>query len=357
MAARCGPLAMKFGLFGSAQAQRGGGDVDSSQGFKDFVEYNVEAETLGYHSTFVVEHHFTGFGQVSASLNLLTWVAARTKTLRLGTAVVVLPWHNPVLLAEEAATLDLMSGGRLEFGVGKGYRHNEFASFCIPIAEADARFEEGLALVIKAWTSSERFSHHGRFWHFEDIVVEPPTAQKPHPPIWMAAGSPESIRKVAERGFGLLLDQFAAPETIIERFDLFKTEVEKRGRAFDPMTVAVARAYYVAKDAADKASAIERRLAATRRMTNLARAPGGDNKSSMMSFADTREASEQSALFGTPDEIARKLDHLRTHGIANVLLNGPGSRDHLRRFARDVMPAYAGAEPALAAATGRERIA
>ena len=104
---------MKFGLFGSAQAKRGGSDLDSAQGFRDFIDYNVEAEALGYDSTFVVEHHFTGFGQVSASLNLLTWVAARTSTLRLGTAVLVLPWHNPVLLAEQAATIDLLSGGRL----------------------------------------------------------------------------------------------------------------------------------------------------------------------------------------------------------------------------------------------------
>jgi alkanesulfonate monooxygenase SsuD/methylene tetrahydromethanopterin reductase-like flavin-dependent oxidoreductase (luciferase family) len=340
---------MKFGLFGSAQAQRGGGDVDSAQGFKDFVEYNVEAEALGYHSTFVVEHHFTGFGQVSASLNLLTWVAARTSTLRLGTAVVVLPWHNPVLLAEQAATIDLMSGGRLEFGVGKGYRHSEFASFCIPMAEADARFEEGLTLVLKSWTSEDRFSHHGKYWHFENIVVEPPTAQKPHPPIWMAAGNPNSIRRVAERGFALMLDQFAAPQTIIERFNLFRSEVEKRGRVFDPMTVAVARAYYVAKDAADKASAVDRRLAATRRMTSLAQSPSGDNKSSMMSFADTREASEQSALFGMPDEIAGKLETLRGAGIVNILLNGPGSRDQLRRFARDVMPAFATPEKIRAA--------
>ena len=332
---------MKFGLFGSAQAKRGGADVDSAQGFKDFVEYNVEAEALGYHSTFVVEHHFTGFGQVSASLNLLTWVAARTSHLRLGTAVVVLPWHNPVLLAEQAATIDLMSNGRLEFGVGKGYRHNEFASFCIPVAEADERFEEGLALILKSWTSEERFSHHGKYWHFENIIVEPPTAQKPHPPIWMAAGSPDSIKKVAARGYGLMLDQFAPPEAIFQRFDLFKTEVEKQGRVFDPMTVAVARAYYVARDAADKAKAVENRLAAVQRMNNLAQTPTGDNKSSMMSFADTREAGEQSALFGTPDEIARKVEMLRAHGIANILLNGPGSRDHLRRFARDVMPAFA----------------
>src|ERR1700751_1365063 len=151
---------MQFGLFGSAQAKRGGPDVDSGQGFKDYVEYNVEAEALGYASTFAVEHHFPGFGQVSASLNLLTWVAARTTTLRLGTAVVVLPWHNPVLLAEQAATIDLLSGGRLDFGVGKGYRHNEFAGFCLPMEEADARFNESLDVIVKSWTSKRGFSHH-----------------------------------------------------------------------------------------------------------------------------------------------------------------------------------------------------
>ena len=86
---------MRFGLFGSAQARRSGPDTDSSQGFRDFIENNVEAEALGYYSTFLVEHHFTGWNQVSATLTLLTWLAARTTTLRLGTAVMVLPWHNP----------------------------------------------------------------------------------------------------------------------------------------------------------------------------------------------------------------------------------------------------------------------
>src|SRR6476660_9149155 len=240
---------MRFGLFGSAQAKRGGPDVDSGAGFREFVERNIEAEALGYDSTFLVEHHFTGFGQVSASLNLLTYLAARTSTLRLGTAVMVLPWHNPVLLAEAAATIDLLSGGRLEFGVGKGYRHNEFAGFCIDIAEADARFEESLSVIVKAWTSDERFSHHGQYWNFENIVVEPPTRQKPHPPIWMAAGQPDSIRSVARRGAKLLLDQFASIPTIIERFNIYRAEVETAGRRFDPMDVGVARAFYVAKNA------------------------------------------------------------------------------------------------------------
>ena len=140
---------MKFGLFGSAQAKRGQGpDVDSAKGYRDYLEYNVEAEALGFHSAFAVEHHFTGFGQVSATINLLTYLAAQTTTLRLGTAVMVLPWHNPVLLAEQAATLDLLSGGRLDFGVGKGYRYNEFEGFGIPMEEAGERFEEGAQIEI-----------------------------------------------------------------------------------------------------------------------------------------------------------------------------------------------------------------
>src|SRR5471030_2264585 len=142
---------MRFGLFGSAQAKRpepGTELTDSSQGFREWIEDNVEAEALGFYSTFLVEHHFTGFGQVSASLNLLTWLGARTRTLRLGTAVIVLPWHNPVLLAEQAATLDLLSGGRLDFGVGTGYRYNEFLGFNVEMDEAREKFEESIGVIL-----------------------------------------------------------------------------------------------------------------------------------------------------------------------------------------------------------------
>ena len=203
---------MKFGLFASAQARRGVSVDESAAGYWEYVETAVEAEALGDHSTFLVEHHFGGAGQVAASLNLLTWIASRTKTLRIGTAVIVLPWHDPVMLAEEAATVDLMSGGRLDFGVGKGYRHTEFTGFRMDASEAEPRFDEALALIIKSWTSDERFSHAGRFWQYEDIIVEPPTAQRPHPPIWIAAGSPDSLRKVGRLGANLILDQFAAPD-------------------------------------------------------------------------------------------------------------------------------------------------
>ena len=274
----------------------------------EFVDYNVEAEALGYTSTFLVEHHFTGFGQVSASLTLLTWVAARTTTLRLGTAVIVLPWHNPVLLAEQAATIDLLSGGRLDFGVGKGYRHNEFAGFCIPIEEADERFDESLDVIVKSWTSKQRFSHHGKYWKFEDIIVEPPTAQKPHPPIWMGAGSPDSIKQGGARAATTCCSissprstpsPSASPST--------RRRSSSSGRVFDPMNVGVARAFYVAKDAADKDAALERRMEAQRRLEAISSAPGVKNTASIMTYSDTREASEESALYGNPDEIAVKL--------------------------------------------------
>ena len=332
---------MLFGLFGSAQAQRGGPDVDSGQGFREYVEFAVEAETLGYNSIFVVEHHFTGFGQISASLTLLTWVAAKTKSLRVGTAVMVLPWHNPVLLAEQAAALDLLSEGRLDFGVGKGYRYNEFASFRIPMEEAEERYQESLDLIIKAWTTDERFSHRGKYWQFDNIVVEPPTKQKPHPPIWMGAGSPASIEKVAKLGFNVMFDQYAPTEVIGERVAIFKNACEAAGRPFNPMEVAVSRAVYVAKEEVDKQRALEQRTVARARMNALAERPDGKNTASLMAFADKRDASDESALFGSPDEIAAKLERLRGLGVEHVLINFPGhARESLRRFARDIKPAF-----------------
>src|SRR5215204_4789199 len=166
---------MRFGLFGGATAKAQ--QANDSQIYSEFIDYIVEAEALGFESVFLVEHHFTGMAQVSATLTFLSYLAARTKRMRLGTAVTVLPWHNPVLLAEQAATVDLVSGGRLDLGIGRGYRYSEFAGFCMPIEEAGERYDEALEVIKKAWTSTKRFSHHGKRWHFEDIIVEPPPIQ------------------------------------------------------------------------------------------------------------------------------------------------------------------------------------
>ena len=202
----------------------------------------------------------------------------RTRTLRLGTAVIVLPWHNPVLLAERRRRSIFSRSGRLDFGIGKGYRHSEFKGFQIPPEEAEARFEEALEVMTRAWTTRERFSHHGRFWHFEDIVVEPPPAQRPHPPLWVAAGNPHSIRRAAARGFNLILDQYASPATLGERIAIYKAEREANGLRFDPMQVTVARQLYVAKDKADKEAALARQAEYTKRTVDVSRTPDGKDR-------------------------------------------------------------------------------
>jgi alkanesulfonate monooxygenase SsuD/methylene tetrahydromethanopterin reductase-like flavin-dependent oxidoreductase (luciferase family) len=274
-------------------------------------------------------------------LNLLTWIGARTTTLRLGTAVLVLPWHNPVLLAEQAATLDLLSGGRFDFGIGKGYRYNEFAGFCVPLGEAEARFDECLEVMLKAWTSDAPWSHRGQYWQFDNVVVEPPTVQKPHPPIWMGAGSPGSIKKVAAHGYNLLLGQFSSLAQIAEQIALFRSEVEALGRTFDPMSVGVTRSLNVVMTAEEYEKAIETRMAGRRRVERLSRRPDEHNQIKVMSEAEVREVAEAGTLYGTPDDIAVKLQALRDVGAEYVLLNSAGGLASLRRFAREILPAFA----------------
>ena len=340
---------MQFGLFCSPKADAPGFPAETGQGFRDFIDFNVEAEALGYVSSFSVEHHFTGWNQCSATLTLLTALAMRTTTLRLGTAVLVLPWHNPVLLAEQAATLDLLSNGRLDFGIGKGYRHSEFKGFQIAPEDADARFEEALAVVTRAFTSRERFSHRGRFFHFEDVVVEPPPAQKPYPPFWVAAGNPQSIARAASRGFNLILDQYASAAALGERIAVYKAARETQKLAFDPRQVAVARQLYVARDEADKQAALARQREYTQRTIASARRPGAAGGSHVLAYADKAGATEENALFGTPDEIAAMLDALAGAGVEYILLTVAGGRDQLRRFARDIMPGFAHTPAARAA--------
>jgi alkanesulfonate monooxygenase SsuD/methylene tetrahydromethanopterin reductase-like flavin-dependent oxidoreductase (luciferase family) len=344
---------MRFGLLCSAQADTNELGPETGQGFRDYPDFNVEGEALGYHSSFSVEHHFTGWNQVSATLTLLTALAMRTTTLRLGTAVTVLPWHHPVLLAEQAATLDLISGGRLDFGVGKGYRHSEFKGFGIRQEEAEPRFEEALAVIQRAWTTRERFSHHGHFWNFEDIMVEPPTAQRPHPPIWIAAASAPSIRRAAARSFNLILDQYAAPDAIGERIALYRAVREASGTTFDPMQVAVGRQVYIAKNAADKEAALARLAKYTQRTVAVSHAPEAKAGSHVLAYADKAGGTEENALYGTADEICDKLAALNRAGAEYVLLSVSGaSREQLRRFAREIMPEFSRARssaPQLAA--------
>jgi alkanesulfonate monooxygenase SsuD/methylene tetrahydromethanopterin reductase-like flavin-dependent oxidoreductase (luciferase family) len=148
----------------------------------------------------------------------------------------------------------------------------------------------------------------------------------------MGAGSPASIKQVAERGYNMLLGQFDSLEKIGEEVALFRMEVESRGRTFDPMDVAVARSVNIVDSASEYEHALETRMAGRRRTQQLARRPG---------FRDTREAAEGGTIYGSPEAVSDKLQALREVGVEYVLLNTPGGLPTLRRFARDVMPRFA----------------
>lgn len=329
---------MKFGLFGGISAS--GGDVTGYRNsYESYIASVIEAEALGYHGNFVVEHHFTGMGQVSSSLNLLTFLAARTSRIRLGTAVVVLPWHNPVLIAEQAATLDLLSGGRFDFGVGKGYRLSEFEGFQIPISEASERFDEAMAVIRAAWTQEGRFSHNGKRWNFQDIVVEPATVQKPHPPFWMAAGRPESLQAAARDGYNLLLDQFQTIDVVLERLAIYRQTLAEIGRNWNPMGAAVARALYIVETPAEREAAVAARIRQLSFMNAHGQSQDGTHRSSMVSDDDLLKATEEGVLIGSPIEIIDRLRRLEDGGVGYVLLS-PQTGGAMKIFAEKVMPAF-----------------
>jgi alkanesulfonate monooxygenase SsuD/methylene tetrahydromethanopterin reductase-like flavin-dependent oxidoreductase (luciferase family) len=340
---------MKFGLFGGAKS--GAGDVTDSQSYGRFIDYVLHGDELGYASIFLVEHHFTGNSQVSSSLGLLSFLAGRTRQMRLGTAVVVLPWHNPVLLAEQVATLDLVSGGRVDFGVGKGYRDNEFESFCIPKDQATERFEECIEILRKSWTNADRFEHHGKHWHFKNIVVEPRPVQQPHPPLWMGAGSPDGIKRAARDGFNLLLDQIAPIELINQRVAIYRDECKAHGQTFDGMRIGVTRAMQIVRNDEERQQAYGLRRKTIQAIGGLARGPGAERYQQPGSFADADIAAENAALIGTVDEVVEKLKQLQAGGVEYVLLIDPtGSKENLRIFAEEVMPEFKTTSPALSPA-------
>lgn len=171
---------------------------------KNQMELMVESERLGYDSVLPAEHHFSEYGYCASPQVSLAAVAARTSKIRLGTGVVVLPFHNPVRVAEDFAFIDLMSDGRVDLGVGRGYQPMEYRGFGLDQTQSREIFHEGMQVLHKCWTE-ERFSFHGKHYHFDDICVRPKPLQQPHPPIYMACLSPDTFEIAGRYGYNILM--------------------------------------------------------------------------------------------------------------------------------------------------------
>ena len=328
---------MKFGLFGGAVLKNDGNSGDSL-GYEPFMDIVLEAESLGFQSMFLVEHHFGGDGQISSSLNLLSHLSALTSKLRLGTAVTVLPWHNPVLLAEQVATLDVLSQGRVDFGVGKGYRDIEYKGFCIPKEEAFERYQEAIKIIKKSWTCRDKFSWDGVYWKFKDIIVEPAPFQKPHPPLWSAAGSDDSIRAVSGSGFNVLFDHFATFERTKQRLDIWRAACTENGRKFDPYEVCLARGLTITLSDKEYDEAIQRREARLSKLINRFGTLPGVKNERPNSYSDKGAELDDAALIGDPETIIMRLKALQEMGFEYVNILLPDDEKSLRRFAEEIMP-------------------
>src|SRR4051812_1771655 len=174
------------------------------------VDHLASAENFGFDGIWVNEHHFDAFGGMAPSLPaILSALSAKTRRVRIGTSTVLLPIYHPLQVAEALSMVDLMSGGRLEFGVGRGFVAHDYEVLGIPLEEARERMNESLEVILKAWTQRP-FSHHGRFFNFDNLQLWPWPEQRPHPPVWLAATSNhESFEWIGSQGYRLLTIGFA----------------------------------------------------------------------------------------------------------------------------------------------------
>ncbi len=193
---------MKFGIHYQLPCY---GSQSPVRRYRDTIEQSVYAETLGYESVWPVEQHFNAELSITpAPLLLLAALAERTQRLRLGIAIVLLPLSHPLRIAEEIASLDVLSNGRVEFGVGRGAIPLHFSAFGVPQAESRERFAETLELILKAWTH-ERVSHRGRFFQVEKVAVVPRPVQQPYPPIRVAANSVDTFELMGQAGYPIFV--------------------------------------------------------------------------------------------------------------------------------------------------------
>jgi alkanesulfonate monooxygenase SsuD/methylene tetrahydromethanopterin reductase-like flavin-dependent oxidoreductase (luciferase family) len=322
------------------------------------LEQMLAAEPLGYHSVWIAEHHFNDYGLCPTPPVLAAFVAARTTTLRLGMGVSLLPLHHPVDLAENLAVLDVVSGGRLDVGIGRGGTLQDYQTFQSDRADARARVEEGIALIQQAWTGAP-FDFPGRFHAAERLHVRPRPVQRPHPPLFVACNSEDSVRSAARLGLPTLSSFFVPVDELQRRHQIYREVARDAGRTESEIEALEAQSWgmrvvHVAPDREEALRAIEAPFMGYQHKMAVLRSDGtgGSVPNSFdRSLLKLRSFQEYLAtgwtLVGTADEVREGLEHYReATGYQRVLLLMalPGLPTELalrsmRLFAEKVAPA------------------
>jgi alkanesulfonate monooxygenase SsuD/methylene tetrahydromethanopterin reductase-like flavin-dependent oxidoreductase (luciferase family) len=349
---------MRFGLF--YQVPEAAGQTHGER-YAEMFDLVGLADSLGFDVAWLAELHFGGaFSLLANPLMVVPVIAQRTKRIRIGTAVTLLPLHHPLSCAEQAATADLLSGGRLEFGVGRGSIPTQFHGFRVPVSENRARFDEALEIIRLAWTR-DRFTYHGRFYDIEDLEVVPKPLQQPHPPIRVAVHTEESFAHLGDLGLPIYSGTTTTPlPQLRECMTLYRARLAAAGHPWRSDQMALMLPVHVGASAASAREAM--RPGVHKYYKNLqaifSRLPGsyGDHLPRLRRIEESvanlpyEKFCREQGVFGDAAEVVDRLQAARDDfGLSQIICwFDQGSmlpRDEvertMRRFVDAVMPKLA----------------
>ena len=327
--------------------------------FADFAEQAVAGEELGFKAVWLAEHHFTRYGLGASSLLIASNVAALTRRIRLGTAVLIPPLHHPVRLAEDTATLDVLSDGRLDVGFGRGAAGSEYASFGIDHAESQARYRETIAMVEALWTTPN-LTWSGEYHSAHSVNLVPTPLQRPHPPVYVAATrSAESLDFVASTGRRLIIGVVLDTVDAVALLDRFLAMAAAAGSPVTAAEVPFFRYFYVAETEEQAHRDARDALNWTLDVNTWRRefAVGSEVYQQLDDYRRRRTEfppayeylAERRAFIGDPDQCAAKIRELHDAGVryfgCNFAFGGLAQSKQLKSmelFAKEVMPRFAG---------------
>ncbi len=297
-------------------------------------------DKTGYDAVWLAEHHFNTFS-VCPSVHVMgAYVAARTQKLRIGTAVTLAAMYQPLRIAEEIALIDVLSGGRVNWGAGRGFDATEFRAFGVPGEESTARFREAVDIVLSAWRN-ERLSYQGQYFQFDDIEVLPKPLQQPHPPVWMAATSEPSIEWAASQGHTIMMDPHSPNTEIARKLAFYRRTLEQSGHRFEGREIPIARLLAVAETESE-AQEVARRGAGwivgayIGKAGNVFDPKGLANDQAPENPVD--RYLDGVVIYGTPESLVDQLQRLEQEMPLGYLMCAPLSHRSFELFTERVLP-------------------
>ncbi len=357
---------MQFGMF---YLFSDFGDIPQDQVFNEVLEEIEYAEELGFDSIWLPEHHFEVYGMLGNPLTFAAAIAQRTKRMKIGTAIMVLPFQHPLRVAEDAALVDALSGGRLLLGLGRGYQPPEFHGFGIPQENSSAMFTEAFEILQRA-LSGEKFTYDGQFWKIEEPTeIFPKPIQKPHPPFYLASVTPRSLEVAARHGMSLLrAPQFSDLDTVSAAFETYKEKMREYGGDPDKLDQPLSVRTYVAPTDEEAKAATSHAVWFYKLLaTLLPGAPGRPAPPSgyenyprdpgVLSEITEDQVWERGTCFGSPERVTELMKrYMHALGTSHFMVQmriGGLEHDKVMRsmelFARHVMPALREEEARMAA--------